>query len=165
MRRSLWLFVAVAMFALTACGAGDEGAQDTTTPDIETDNGGEGGGEAATDNGGSGSSGNSEPPASLSDQFAVGIAPGWVFDVLGDIGLTETTGAQLYYPEAAFDDVVAYYDEWISSQPVEYARTEIDGEVVYQSMETPVTLITVTPSHESAGETYTYLLIAVADGG
>lgn len=169
MRRVLLVFVAVAMSALTACGSADDGVPGAAAPEQETSNGGgnESGStdESGTDNGGSGSSGNSEPPASLSDDFAVGIAPGWVFDVLGDIGMTNTTGAQLYYPEGAFDEVVAYYDDWTSSQSVEYARTEIDGDVIYQSMETPVILITVTPAYEERGETYTYLLIAGGEDG
>lgn len=163
MRRPTLLLVALAMFALAACSATDDTTQDSTAPDQTTDSGGGGedGGQAG--NGGSGSSGNSDPPASLSDQFAVDIAPGWVFDLLGDIGLTNTTGAQLYYPAGAFEEVVAYYDDWTSSQPVEYARTEIGAEVVYQSLETPIILITITPDQEEAGETYTHLLIAVGE--
>ncbi len=160
------LFVLV--LPATACGGGD--SSDTTGPDSgqtsgdgSSGNGGSDDGGTGGDSDGSSSSGNSEPPGSLSEDFAVGIAPGWVFDVLGDIGMTNTTGAQLYYPEGAFDDVVAYYDDWTGSQSVEYARTELNGDVVYQSTEVPIVLITVTPSFEERGETYTYLLIAVGD--
>lgn len=156
------LLVAVAMLALTACASGDDGAPSTTAFEEDSDNGS--GNQGGTDNGGSVPSGSNEPPASLSDDFPVAIAPGWVFDLLGDIGLTNTTGAQLYYPDEAFDEVVAYYDDWTSSQSVEYARTESSSEVIYQSMETPIILITVTPHHEERGETFTYLLVAVGGG-
>lgn len=170
MRRLLPLFAVVAILAFTACNSSDDMAQSTTTSDSETANGGgnEGGGEGdGGSDAGSGSSGNSEPPASLSDDFAVGIAPGWVFDALGDIGMTNTTGVQLFYPNDSFDEVVAYYDDWTGSQSVEYARAEVGDDVVYQSMETPIILITVSPEHtyESQGETFTFLLIAVTEGG
>lgn len=166
--KRLLLVVSVAVLTLTACG-GDDGAQDTIALDQGTDGGGETGGGAksggGTDDGGSGSPGNNDRPASLSDDFAIDIAPGWVFDALGELGLTNTTGAQLYYPEGAFDDVVAYYDDWTGSQPVGYTRTEIDGEVIFQSQETPIVLIAVTPGHEERGVSYTYLLIAVGESG
>lgn len=169
MRRWLLLLVIGLLVTTTACSSGEDSGPTTQAPDQETDNGGgeesDAEGEGGTSGGDSGSSGNSEPPASLSDDFAVGIAPGWVFDVLGDIGMTNTTGVQLYYPEGAFDEVVAYYDDWTSSQSVDYARTEMDGEVIYQSMETPIVLITVTPAYEERGETYTYLLISAGEDG
>ena len=172
--KSSKVFAVLFVLALiaTACGGGD--GDETANPDSGQtsgdDAGGDGGSDEAgsndggsEDDGGASSSGNSEPPASLSEDFAAGIAPGWVFDVLGDIGMANTTGAQLYYPDGAFDEVVAYYDDWTSSQTVYYARTEVNGDVVYQSTETPVILITVTPSYEERGETYTYLLIAVGE--
>lgn len=144
---------------LAGCGSDDGATTSQAGPTSDgsgSSDGGQGAGSELPESG--------DLPESLADDFAVAIAPGWEFDILGDIGMTNTTGAQLLYPQDAFDEVVAFYDDWTASQAVDYTRTEIDDDVVYQSTETPIIVITVSANYEERDQVFTYLLIATSGG-
>jgi len=103
-------------------------------------------------------------PSSVRDGFPVVIPGGWDKDILADLGLTETTGAQLLYPRGDFDRIVAFYDEWTADQSGDYLKTEGPDIVVFTSMEPPNVTISVGRDAEEGGILYTQLLVAVPEG-
>lgn len=154
------------LLVVAGCSSGNGESGDTTQDTSQaTDSGGSGGssdgGSGDTSAGSSdGGTANTGLPPSASEDFTVGIPPGWELDILGEIGMTNASGAQLLYPQDALDDVVSFYDQWIAEQPVEYTRTEVDDKVIYQRNESPPVLITVTRDHEERDNVFTYLIIA-----
>ncbi len=103
-------------------------------------------------------------PSSVRDGFPVAIPGGWDKDILADLGLTETTGAQLLYPREDFDRIVAFYDQWTADQSGDYLKTEGPEIVVFTSMESPSITISVSQDIEERGTLYTQLLVAVPEG-
>ncbi len=103
-------------------------------------------------------------PSSVRDDFPVAIPGGWDKDILADLGLTETTGAQLLYPREDFDRIVAFYDQWTADPADDYLKTEGPDIVVFSGTESPITSITVGRDVESGGTLYTQLLVVIPDG-
>ncbi len=154
----------VMALTLVGCSSGDDASPTTqaTNQSADDDGSSDGGNNEGDTNEGTSDSGSTsgDLPPSASENFTVGIPQGWEIDILDEIGLSDASGAQLLYDQNAFDDIVAFYDQWIVGQSAEYARTEIDGDLIYQRLETPAVIITVTRNHEERGEVFTYLLIA-----
>lgn len=158
--------------ALAGCGSGDdepaapeagESADDGGAVDAGADDGGGSGGDSGGDDGGGDDpgAGGSDRPASVRDDYPIPFPPGWVFDILGDIGMEETSGAQLLYPNDAYDEVVAFYDDWFESQPEEYGRTvQSDGFVIYQILGDTYYQVSIAPDYEERGETYVTLQVS-----
>lgn len=154
------------VLALVFSACGSEGDSAPSTDDAGQQSSGSDGGEEGDGGGGDGSVANSSDdlPPSVAEGFPIAIPPGWEVDVLDEIGLSNSAGAQLLYPAEDFDDIVAYYEAWTAQQDTEYARTEAGNDVVFTGMESPIHWITVTKDHEERGDTFTYVLLVTAEG-
>jgi hypothetical protein len=161
--RLVVLLVAAFGILSSACGPGDSSTE-TTGANQPADNGGvadgSGGGDGSDDGNGRGTDGpgpgNDGLPDSVPEDFPIAIPPGWSIDINAEIGLS-ASAAFLLYPSGDFDAIVDFYDEWTTSQPDEYARTEAGDQVIYTRMETPTYLISVTRNHEERDQTWTLL--------
>lgn len=150
---------------LAGCGSGDDepAGSESGEPAAEQD-----AGETATDADDAGTTGErgdpgsgSGRPDSVREDFRIPFPTGWEKDLLGEIGMTETSGAQLLYPLDAYDDVVAFYDEWFESQPEEHIRSvQSDGFIVYQQLGETLYQVTVAPDYEERGETWVALQVS-----
>ncbi|KAA3640242.1 MAG: hypothetical protein DWP92_03345 [Armatimonadetes bacterium] len=119
--------------------------------------------------------GNSAPPAASNEgpvgtdaNFPVPVPAGWEIDIYGELaefGATVGPGVQVLYPADEFDGIVAFYDDWTTSQSTEYARTEAGDQILYVGMEEPIYWITVTANEEQRDRTWTLLQIVLASGG
>ena len=155
------LFAAVLVVA--ACG-GDDSADppasdtDQSSEDNSTDNGDA---DDGADNDGDGAPGtppaSGDLPDSVPDDFPIAIPSGWEVDLNGEIGLT-VSSPRLLYPVDAYNDIVAFYEEWTDAQPEDYARTEALQGVIFSRIESPPYLITITPDHEERDATWTLLV-------
>lgn len=160
----LWGCLCVLVLIVTACGGGDGGettapASDQTSGDRSNDDGGSGDGDAS--GGGDGGSraalGSGDLPSSVPDDFPIAIPSGWEVDVNAEIGLT-VSAPRLLYPADAYDDIVAFYDEWTEAQAEEYARTEGPDSITYTGHAGSPRLIAVTRDHEERDQTWTQLV-------
>ena len=93
----------------------------------------------------------------MREDFLIPLMAGWEVDIQGEIGLTETSGAQLLYPNDAYDDLVAFYDDWFESQPDEFVRSEAGRRVFYQLVNESIYQVNVVPDHEERGQTWVAL--------
>lgn len=166
----LWACLFVLVLIASACGRGDGGG--TTAPDSDQTSGNGNGDDGGSDDGDSGNAGtggeddssgaapdSGDLPASVPDDFPIAIPPGWEVDLNGEIGLT-VSAPRLLYSADAYDEIVAFYDEWTAAQPEEYSRGEDPqgGGVTYTGgPEGSVRLITVTANHEERDATWTLL--------
>lgn len=166
--------MAAAVIAATpfaACSSGDdepatEDAAEPATGDDSGDGSGDSGGDDGDDGGGSetgdqGSAGSgSGRPESVRDDYPVPFPAGWEIDIQGEIGMVEASGAQLLYPDGAYDDIVAFYDDWYDAQPGESARTVSGDQVFYQLLDGgDLYQVSVTPDHEERDETWVLLQV------
>ncbi len=92
------------------------------------------------------------------------IPGGWDKDILADLGLTQTTGAQLLYPREDFDRIVAFYDQWTADQSDDYLKTEGPDIVVFSGTESPIFTISVSRDIEEGDTLYTQLLVVIPEG-
>jgi hypothetical protein len=113
--------------------------------------------------GDAGSAGGAGLPDSAADDLSVDVPDGWEIDLLGEIGMTNTTGVQLLYPADNFASVVAFYDDWTESQDEEYAKSE-DGDLVLYTSTGSVSTISVTRGHEERDQTWTLLQVSTTGG-
>jgi hypothetical protein len=113
--------------------------------------------------GDAGSAGGSGLPDSAADDIPVDVPDGWEIDLLGEIGMTDTTGVQLLYPADDFDRVVGFYDDWTESQDEEYIRTE-DGDLVVYTATGSVASIAVTRGHEERDQPWTLVQVTTTGG-
>lgn len=144
------------LIVLVTVAAGCGGAADDTTSTTPQ------AGNTQTSAGGS-TGGNGAPP-SVSDDFAVDIPDGWQIDLLGEIGMTNTSGVQLLYPADSFTRVVDFYDDWTESQDKTFTRSE-DGDLVTFLVPGVTYTISITRGHESHGQTWTLLQVAAPPEG
>jgi hypothetical protein len=172
--RNAVVAVVLAAAPLAACSSGDDEADadaDAGEPATEDDGGDtDAGGDVdggETDDGGETEAGGqdssagpgSDRPESVRDDYPIPFPSGWEVDMQGEIGMTDTSGAQLLYPNDAFDGVVAYYDDWFESQPDEFARTVTGDQIFYQLLGETLYQVAVTPDHEELGETWVLLQV------
>ena len=134
-------------------GAGDDGDSDGGAGAV--DDGDDGG----ADDQGSAARPGSDRPDSVRDDYPVPFPSGWEFDIQGDIGLTDMSSAQLLYPNDAYDDIVAFYDDWVESQPDEFARSVVGEQVIYQLLGELYYQIAILPEHEERDGTWTLLQV------
>ena len=102
----------------------------------------------------------SDRPDSVNEDFPVAFPSGWQVDLLGEIGMSETQGAQLLYANDDYDRLIAFYDDWFASQPEEFvSRSDAgDGSVIYLFLGEPRYQVTVTSGYEERGETWAQLI-------
>ena len=168
--RNAVVAVVLATAPLAGCSSGDdepeadpEIGEPATQGDGGGDDGGGGseeGGDTEADGQGSAAGSGSGRPESVSDDFPVPFPSGWEIDIQGEIGMTNTSGGQLLYPSAAYDGIVAFYDEWFESQPDEFARSVVGEQVFYQLLGETLYQVNVTPDHDERGETWVLLQVS-----
>lgn len=163
-RRHALAATACTAVALVACGSGDDdpASSDAAAPVITADGNGNGGADGepdATASQGSGAAPRSDRPDSVRDGFPVPFPGGWEIDIQGEIGMTNTSGAQLLYRSDAFEAIVAFYDEWFESQPDEFARSVTGEQVLFQSLGETVYVVTITGGHEERERAWTLLQV------
>lgn len=155
----------VLVLAMVASGCSSTGGDTASPQSIEQADGGNDGDQADVDAADSpgGLTSNDDAPQSLIEDFPVEIPGGWVVDIHGEIGMTNTNGAQLLYPADAFDSLVAFYDEWTESQADEYARTKVGEQVIYTGTESSVSTISITANQQERDQTWTLLQVFASD--
>lgn len=143
-----------------ALPSADGNGESTDTSQTDGSDAGASGGESTNPPGGTGGL----PPSAV-DDFPVEIPGGWETDILGELGLTNTTGVQLLYPAGDFANIVAFYDDWTESQTGEILRTEVGDMVVYTGVETDSGLhsIAITRDHQERDQSWV-LLQVTGDG-
>mgnify|MGYP003116649691 CR=1 FL=1 len=156
--------VALALAPLAACSSGDdEPAADADVDAPATEDGGgagdDDGGAGAADDQGSAARPGSDRPDSVRDDYPVPFPSGWELDIQGDIGMTDASSAQLLYPNDAYDDIVAFYDDWVEAQPDEFARSVVGEQVIYQLLGELYYQISILPDHEERDGTWTLLQV------
>lgn len=157
-RHVLWFLPLALTIVVAGCGSGDDAppaTQEAAQPTEDRGTGedsGDGGGVAAAP-------GTGDFPASVYEGFPAEVPAGWEIDINGEIGLTDQNSAQLLYPADDFDGLVAFYDEWTESQPVEFAKTEVEGKVIYTGSGGSIYSITITPDEEQRDQTFALLQI------
>lgn len=164
-RRVALAAVVLAAALLAGCSSGDDepAAADSTEPATsDAHSGGVASEGGDTDAGGRDAvvSPGSGRPESVREDYPVPFPAGWEIDIQGEIGMTNTSGAQLLYPNDRYDDVVAFYDDWFESQPEEFARSVIGDEIVYQLLAESVYFVYVTPGHEERDQTWVSLTVS-----
>lgn len=142
------------LFVLVTVAAGCGGTADDPTSTTQQS------GNTQTSAGGS--AGGSGAPPSVSDDFAVDIPDGWQIDLLGEIGMTNTSGVQLLYPADSFNRIVDFYDDWTESQDDTYTRSDEGDMVIF--LVPGETTIAITRGHEERDQTWTLLLVATPGG-
>lgn len=121
------------------------------------------GGDATADGGGAAAGGDGV-------DFVIPAPDGLVVDALVDAGIdmvSDGTGQrQLYYDDADFDRVVAFYDDWTAANG-DWQKSEVDGDVVFVGLDVDVIrTIAVTPDYDPGAQAdglVTYVLL-VANG-
>ena len=151
-RRVQTALALMALLASTGCGgdADDGGAAATTTPAATVNDGTV----AATEPGGGDDADGATSTDGSGDgaDFSIPAPDGLVLDALVDAGLDIPGQRQLYYPDEDFDRVVAFYDDW-TGQEGEWARTEVEGVVVYQQVDgEAIRIITITPDEDAGAQ-------------
>ena len=158
--------MAVAAAPLAGCSSGDDepAASESVAPTTDDAGGAEGGDgvDGGDDGAGAGGGGvgvavGSDRPDSVSEDFLIPLMAGWEVDIMGDIGLTDTSGAQLLYPNDAYDDLVAFYDDWFESQPDEFVRSVVGEQVFYQLVGDSIYQVNILPDHEERDQTWVAL--------
>ena len=164
--------VVVAAASLAGCSSGDDepAASESVAPvtdnatgdNGDTAGGGEGdatGGADGADTGGgdAGAAVGSDRPDSVRDGFLIPMMAGWEVDVQGEIGLTDMSSAYLLYPNDAYDEIVAFYDDWFESQPGEFVRSETGGQAFYQLVNDSIYQVNVLPDHEERDQKWVAL--------
>lgn len=154
---------------VTGCSGSDEGTPTTAGSEQPADNGDDASGNDETND-----AGDTAPPASSDDgpvgtdeDFPVPVPAGWEIDIYGELaeqGATVSSGVQVLYPAEHFDSIVAFYDDWTTSQPTEYSRTVAGDQILYIGMESPIYWITVTANEEQRDQTWTLLQVVLAEG-
>ncbi len=151
------LFLVAVVIVAAACSAGGATPASTVTTEQPAQSG-------QGDDVAPASAPSADIPSSVRDGFPVAIPGGWHKDILADLGLTETTGAQLLYPREDFERIVAFYDQWTADQSDAYLKTEGADIVVFNGTEPPSITISVSQDIEERGTLYTQLLVAVPEG-
>lgn len=166
--RTLLSVSLVLAMVIAGCGGSDEGAPTTQGSGQTADNGGDGGGGGDD---GTNDGGDTAPPAASGDgpvgtdeDFPVPVPAGWEIDIYGELaeqaGIVNS-GVQVLYPADDFDSIIAFYDDWTTSQPAEYSRTVAGDQVLYIGMESPIYWITVTANEEQRDQTWTLLQVVL----
>jgi hypothetical protein len=156
--------VVVAAAPLAGCSSGDdepaaaESVASAIDPATGAGEGGDGGDEGADTSGRDvGAAVGSDRPDSVRDDFLIPLMAGWEVDIQGEIGMTDTSGAQLLYPNDAYDDIVAFYDDWFESQPDEFGRSVVDEQVFYQLLGETLYQVNILPDHDERGQKWVAL--------
>lgn len=142
---------------LAGCGGyGDDASPDASdSSGADTDGGGDGSGETggeSTGDGGDGGAASADGGGSSGDDFPIPMPDGLVLDALADAGIPMDAQRQLYYDDGDYDRVVAFYDDWTSSNG-EWSRGEAEGTVVFHRLDGEGTQqITVSPNQDAGAQ-------------
>lgn len=162
--RRFWVLLFAVVLVVAACGGDDSADPPAPDPDLSSEDSSTDTGD--TDDGADNDDGDGAPgtppasgdlPDSVPDDFPIAIPSGWEVDFNSEIGLT-VSSPRLLYPADAYNDIVAFYEEWTDAQPEEYARAEGPQGVIFTRMESPPYIITITPDHEERDATWTLLV-------
>jgi hypothetical protein len=166
--RALWTVLLILAMLVAACGGGDDAAPTTQAPAQQTDSGseGDGGGDGSSSGGGGFTTDDARADAvGAGADFPIPIPGGWQVD---QFALLEQEGASgfaggvaLEYANEDFDELVAFYDEWVASQPDEFVRAPLEGEGVVYTRTSPLTQITISKDFEGSDGLITFLTISV----
>ncbi len=143
------MVVAVIAVGAAGCGGDDDGIGSSATADQADADGSstETGDDGSDPDGSAGGSG-----ASVDGDFPIPIADGVLLDVLADAGVPMAGQRQLFYPEADFDRIVAFYEDWVGGRDG-WARTELDGQVFFQQVGGDgLQAITIAPQHDGGAQ-------------
>jgi hypothetical protein len=161
--RRFWVLLFAVVLVVAACGGDDSADPPAPDPDLSSEDSST---DRDTDDGADNDDGDGAPgtppasgdlPDSVPDDFPIAIPSGWEVDFNSEIGLT-VSSPRLLYPADAYNDIVAFYEEWTDAQPEEYARAEGPQGVIFTRMESPPYIITITPDHEERDATWTLLV-------
>jgi uncharacterized protein YceK len=130
----------------TASAAGQDASSDADDPEASDDDE-----DAETS-----TSGESDLPASVPEDFPIAIPAGWEVDFNEEIGLTNSS-PRLFYASERYDEIVSFYDDWTASQPDDYQRTESDTGITFTRTVAPPYVITIIRDHEERDQTWTLL--------
>lgn len=151
------MLLAVMIALVGACGDDDDPASGDP-PSGETTSGDA----ASPDAGDAGETNGAGNEADDADDFPIPRPDGLVLDALADSGIQSPGQRQLYYEAAAFDGVVAFYDEWTTSDGG-WMRSESGGIVVYSAVDADrIRTISITPDHDPGAQAdgpVTYVLL------
>ncbi|MDJ0771199.1 MAG: hypothetical protein QNJ12_20595 [Ilumatobacter sp.] len=164
-RGTIGVLAALALVGVAGCGGDDDDAgSDPADAEASGSDAGGDGGDDSTDAGGdsSGGAGDSDDAGGAVDSsgsadtgggdFPIPAPDGLILDALVDAGIPMDSQRQLYYPNDDFDRLVAFYDDWIS-QNGEWARTEVEGSVIYQSFDDDrIRQISITPDEDPGAQ-------------
>ncbi|MEM9468083.1 MAG: hypothetical protein AAGA90_22125 [Actinomycetota bacterium] len=162
--------MAVLVLAAAACGGDDDAADifgdvddagggDGAVVADDSDPGGDGGGSGELD----------RDPSAASGETEGGIPyPAEGLDVLADAGVEIAGQRQLHYPVDRFDELVAFYDDYVDGLGGQSGRAEVAGAVSWQVFadDGTLSLITVEPEFETrlGGEPITVTFVLLVDG-
>ncbi len=156
-RGSVGVLAALAILAVAGCGGDDDDAE-SEPADVEasdSDGGDASDGASDANDDGIGSGGASDDGGSADAggaDFPIPAPDGLLLDALVDAGIGIEGQRQLYYPNDDFDRIVDFYDDW-TDQNGEWARTEVEGTVVYQSLDSDgIRQISVTPDEDPGAQ-------------
>ncbi len=178
MRRARRLIlVGVVALGAAACGGGDDdgadlfGADDAGVEAPSTDDEpADSGGDSAGDDEGGGSGLLDRDPSASAGETEGGIPyPAGGLDVLANAGIEIAGQRQLHYPVDRFDELVAFYDDYVAGLGGQSARGDVDGLINWQvfAEDGSLSLISVEPQLETrlGGEDVTVTFVFLVDGG
>ena len=167
------VIVAVLALSAGACGGDNDGGGTLLDP-LGDDAGSAGesdsdGGGGSTESGSSGSRLDSDPSAPAGETEGGIPYPAGGLDVLDAAGINIGGQRQLHYPVDRYDELVAFFDDYVESLSGETSRSDILGAINWQIFPEGggTSLISVEPEFETTldGEDITVTFVFLVDGG
>ena len=178
-----WLAAMAALVLLAAACSGDDddgGGDAFGLGGDEADSGGDDGDAddsgSGSDDSDSGGSGNGDSGGS-GDALAAGETAGGIpfpaggRDLLAEAGIEIPSQRQLAYPQDAYDEVVAFYEDWVASWPGQVVSSEIDDQRLWQLLPedgaASLSAITIVKDSEESvgGDLVTFVLLVDGAAG
>ena len=156
MIRSFRLLAALVALLMVLAACGGNGGAD------EPDGSGSGGDTAGSSSGGGSDGDSDEGTVELSGDFPVPLADGLdrvIIEIVGSDG--QSTIRQLAYPRDDFDRIVAFYDDWASSQADEWFRSESEGVVSwFLNSDGKAASVVINRDFEESGDIITFVMMS-----
>ena len=176
-----WVVAAAIVLLAPACSSdsddadspffGDEGAEVSESDGGDSGAGGDSaeGGDGGDGGGGgdAGGDGTSDPSAGAGETEGGIPYPAGGLDVLADAGISIGGQRQLHYPTDRFDELVAFYDDWVEGIDGQTSRADVDGTMVWQVFtDDGLSVITIEPDFETTlgGEDIVVTFVFLVDG-
>ena len=174
-----WLAAMAALVLLAAaCSSGDDddGGGDAfglggDEADSDADDSGSGSGDSGGDDSGGSDGGDSGGGLGASETEGGIPFPAGGRDLLAEAGIEIGGQRQLAYPRDAYDEIVAFYEDWVESHPGQVVSSEIDDQRLWQLLPEEgggmVGAITVVKDSEESvgGDLVTFVLLVDGSGG